>query len=702
MFTWVIIVAFFYINGDSTVKAAVSQINENMSGLQMTLKGDAIPTKAIARRTLYFYQPQSGMKVDGSLEDWTAVHEAAVRQEVLQNRDPSGLTDESPSWIYSNFFREDALGSSLSPYTINAIQFLPGQQRIQTIHAVPTLRLWFARDNSGSLYILGHMANIGSGRSVRLRLNIYDDDLEERVFTILPDRGGDLRIYDARPAETTDVNYRFDKVLSEEALGQWWESGQDEFFELALHNVRQDGAVQPIAYAHSGDDTLFRFDPGNEKARFRREEQALFFIGSPSPLPLNGEIGTYPLAIRLRHLPYYEVSRDGQTLLSGPSGREANTETRLFWWLKPVYRFLLWVNDDIPSCSHSTDDAGVCFIDTPRGYRLRLVDTLEGDASAAVATEEPLVVYLSGMALIIPAVVLANFLLALAARGLINAYGKLEKTNAELEQAHSKLEQTNLALKSYDDTFIHQAENHLYEANDEALALASSTDAATQAGHLGNVRNSIASALERLVRSTDIFGYEDLVREALAEHAQCDGFDLHDSMTAVVTTVFRSNEVSLHPAQWSGPRPILSVTGPGLEEGGTSRDGYFAEALETIIQNAIDYRHPPDSRIDVKLDVEQGWAVIEVCNSGPTVAEEHLPHVFDLGSRYTGATENGPVPAPQNEGKKHLGLGLFVVGQIVRAYGGTCHLENLPGGSGVVLIVRLPVRFGAVRVPYGV
>ena len=702
LFTVVVILAFFYINGDSAVKAAMNRINENMSSLQMTLKGDAIPTKSIARRTLYFYRPQSGIEVDGSLQDWSVAHEAAVRPGELQNRDPSNLTDDPQSWIYSDFFKEGTLGSSLSPYTINAIQFLPGQQRVKTIHAVPTLRLWFARDDGGSLYILGHMANVGSGRSVRLRLNIYDRDLKERVFTVLPDRGGNLRIYDALPAETTDVNYRFAEVLSEEALGQWWESGQDEFFELALHNMRQDDAVQPIVYAHMGDDTLFGFDPSDEKARFRPEEQALFFIGSPSPLPLNGEITTYPLAIRLRHFPYYEVSRDGLTLLSGPSGREANTETRLFWWLKPVYRLLLWVNDDIPLCSPPGSDAGVCFINTPRGYRLRLVETLEEDASSSVATEEPIVVYFSGMALIIPVVVLVNILLALAVRGRINAYGKLEKTNAELEQAHERLKQINHSLKSYDETFIHQAENHLYEANNEALAIASSKDAATQAEHLNNVRNSIALALERLVRSTDIFGYEDLATEALAEHGQHVGFDLYDSIADVVRTVFQTNDVDLHPTQWLGPRPVLNATGPGLEEGGTSRDGYFVEAIETIIQNAIDYRHPRNSRINVTLDMEQSWAVIKVSNRGPTVAKNHLPHVFDLGSRYTGATENKPAPAPQSEGKKHLGMGLFVVSQIIRAYRGTCRLENLPDGSGVVLIVRLPVTFGAVLVPHNV
>ena len=148
-----------------------------------------------------------------------------------------------------------------------------------------------------------------------------------------------------------------------------------------------------------------------------------------------------------------------------------------------------------------------------------------------------------------------------------------------------------------------------------------------------------------------------------------------------------------------GVRPILSATGSGLrDEGGEEKDGYFIEAMEVIIQNAIDYRWPEESAIVVSLEMEEDWMVIKVSNDGPTIPEDKLDDVFNMGTRYTGAMEDSSLASTPEKRKDHVGLGLFLLSQIVGAYQGTCRLDNRSDGSGVVATVSLPVTFSPATV----
>ena len=69
-------------------------------------------------------------------------------------------------------------------------------------------------------------------------------------------------------------------------------------------------------------------------------------------------------------------------------------------------------------------------------------------------------------------------------------------------------------------------------------------------------------------------------------------------------------------------------------------------------------------------------------DTGPGIAAEFLPHVFERFRQADGSTT-----------RTHggLGLGLAIVRHLVELHGGVIGAENRTSGSGAVFIVRLPL-----------
>ena len=751
--TVAMIATYFIVIGVSAVQWTRENVGQNLLGLQDIVEGEAFSKDRDTRRFLYFYRPQTGIVIDGNMQDWEAAHEAAVGQ-LAPSPFSIALPDRPQSWLASDFYRENPHASYMTPYTINAIQVLEGQ-RHKPIQNVPTLRLRFARNSGNELYLLGHMVNIGSGKSIRLSLTVYDRNLKERVFTILPERDGNLKIYLRKYAETA---YSHEKVATEEAFGKWWELGQDEFFELALHNVQEDDAIKPIAYIQEGDETLFGIDL-SDQSQF---PIPLFLMGPRERLPLNDEISTYEIASLLRHLtrssgilPNYEVSRGEHTLLSS-SAADENSDTPLFGLLRLVHRSSLALSRVQPcnslnltnnefGQSNQSERERVCFLPTEQGYRLRWEKILEeknqrivasgmqnsvesarpeGDVPPIViATEKLLDISFPGKDLVIPVVVLMAFLSAYTESRRRHAYRTLEQSNKELERTHSRLEETNKelrksndklelarnnleqsnkqleqankAISSYADTFLHQAGRLLNAVHNRARELVNSEDGAERTEHLENIEGDVRRIKSRLRSSKNAFAYEDIVREEIKNYQKYDGFDLYDSIVNAVERAVEEFEeryeinanVEFCPSKWEGcRRPILSATGAEHEQ-----DDRFGEAIEIIVDNALRYHRPQGSTIIVSLEMEQNWAVIKVSNDGPTVDKTKLEDAFNLGESYAGTAEDSASLPASQDGEDHLGLGLFLLRQIVRAYRGSCWMDNRDDGSGVVVTVRLPV-----------
>ncbi|GBC87766.1 Signal transduction histidine-protein kinase BaeS [bacterium HR12] len=99
--------------------------------------------------------------------------------------------------------------------------------------------------------------------------------------------------------------------------------------------------------------------------------------------------------------------------------------------------------------------------------------------------------------------------------------------------------------------------------------------------------------------------------------------------------------------------------------------------MVNLLSNAL--RHTPGGgRITVRTGVRGDEAVLEVLDTGPGIAAEDLPHVFERFYRGRGA-EAGP----------GSGIGLAVVAELVAAHGGAVEAANRPEG-GAAFTVRLP------------
>ncbi len=96
-------------------------------------------------------------------------------------------------------------------------------------------------------------------------------------------------------------------------------------------------------------------------------------------------------------------------------------------------------------------------------------------------------------------------------------------------------------------------------------------------------------------------------------------------------------------------------------------------AVNNLVDNAIKYS-PPGKPVQITLRGQE----LTVCDRGPGISEEDLPHVFDRF--YRGA---------EARGRPGSGLGLAIVRQVAGQHGGTVLAEQAPGG-GTLMRLRLP------------
>lgn len=104
----------------------------------------------------------------------------------------------------------------------------------------------------------------------------------------------------------------------------------------------------------------------------------------------------------------------------------------------------------------------------------------------------------------------------------------------------------------------------------------------------------------------------------------------------------------------------------------------IAQVLTNLLTNAVQYS-PPGTPIRVKTVAEGGQVVLSVGNEGPPIPMHVLPNLFEPMTRGTDAGGE----------RRSIGLGLFIVDQIVRAHGGGVEVEST-GDAGTTFRVRLP------------
>jgi signal transduction histidine kinase len=100
-----------------------------------------------------------------------------------------------------------------------------------------------------------------------------------------------------------------------------------------------------------------------------------------------------------------------------------------------------------------------------------------------------------------------------------------------------------------------------------------------------------------------------------------------------------------------------------------------------VVRNAVRYT-APGTPVEISLSRQNGWATIDVRDWGPGVPETELKNLFLPFYRVAGARER------QTGG---AGLGLAIADRVVRLHGGSISAENLAGGRGFQIEIRLPL-----------
>ena len=124
-------------------------------------------------------------------------------------------------------------------------------------------------------------------------------------------------------------------------------------------------------------------------------------------------------------------------------------------------------------------------------------------------------------------------------------------------------------------------------------------------------------------------------------------------------------------------RPLLAVEGDARLRADPDRLG---QVVSNLVGNAL--RYGAGAPVQVHVAGREDEVVLEVHNEGPRIRSEVLPHLFEPFRR-------GDDVDASTEKSGSIGLGLFIVTEIVKAHGGTVAVRS-EAASGTTFTVRLP------------
>jgi heavy metal sensor kinase len=111
---------------------------------------------------------------------------------------------------------------------------------------------------------------------------------------------------------------------------------------------------------------------------------------------------------------------------------------------------------------------------------------------------------------------------------------------------------------------------------------------------------------------------------------------------------------------------------------------WLQQLITNLLHNAINYT-PEGGAVFLSLTREKDRALLSVRDTGPGIAAEHLPHIFDRFYR---------VDSGRSRDQGGSGLGLNIVRWIAESHGGQIAVAS-EVGEGTTFTVRLPASNGA-------
>lgn len=207
---------------------------------------------------------------------------------------------------------------------------------------------------------------------------------------------------------------------------------------------------------------------------------------------------------------------------------------------------------------------------------------------------------------------------------------------------------------------------------------------------LRNPLNAITLSAATLLRRTDL---DDRARRGIsrilesADRANRLIRDLLDFTQARMgqTLPVKRQPVELHAltqqvvdeVQLAAPERELMLESEGEGQGEWDPDR-IAQVLTNLLTNAVQYS-PAGTPIRVSTRGEARTVILTVSNEGPPIPVELLPTLFEPMTRGT----------VEGSERRSIGLGLFIVDQIVRAHGGRIEVSST-AEAGTSFRVLLP------------
>jgi hypothetical protein len=224
---------------------------------------------------------------------------------------------------------------------------------------------------------------------------------------------------------------------------------------------------------------------------------------------------------------------------------------------------------------------------------------------------------------------------------------------------------------------VEQARNLLLGMLGHDMRSPLSTIVAT-ASHLAalNAGDAVSMAAARLIRSGE--SMRALVDDLVDFNRTRLGLGIRITPSHVDLAVPLSDELE----QLRGAHPdrelTLTVRGDCRGQWDGSR---LQQSLRNLVSNAIKYG-APGAPVHVALIGDETEVRLEVTNSGPPLDPETSKEIFDPLRQGVAQGEGGE--------QGSLGLGLFIVREILRAHGG--EVEARSGGGETTFSLRLPRR----------
>lgn len=245
----------------------------------------------------------------------------------------------------------------------------------------------------------------------------------------------------------------------------------------------------------------------------------------------------------------------------------------------------------------------------------------------------------------------------------------VERKTSQLREANRKLEEANRAKSSFLASMSHELRTPLNSIIGFSGMLGQGLvgELSDEQRHQVGLIHAAGEHLLKLVNQVLDLARIEAGRVEITP-VEFDAREIVTQVTEMIAPLVRANDVRLDVKMPS--RPVVVLTDMDC----------FAQIAINLLSNAQKFTRT--GSITVELSAPRGRMVLRVEDTGPGIAEEDIPRLFEEFSR-TGA--------PSGERVDGTGLGLAIAAGLAVRLGGEIHVASEPG-VGSVFTVDLPRR----------